>query len=256
MGDLPQQPSIWPKAAISSYQTNLIHLRSPIVIALWSIAFPGFGHISVGSYIKGYLLVLWEIVVNTQSHLNLVILYSFTGRFAEAQAAINSRWLLLYVPIYLFTIWDSYRLTVELNRLAVMADRTEQQVTPVVIGSFDINYLDKRSPLVAMVWSMLIPGTGNLYGQRLPTGFFLLLVWIFIVYQSHLMEALTYTFLGDFAQATAVANPEWLLFLPSIHYFGMYSAYVHIVEYNQLFDYEQAKRLRHKFSYYANKMPL
>ena len=107
-----------------------------------------------------------------------------------------------------------------------------------------------------MAWSMLIPGAGNLYGHRLPTGFFLLLVWIFIAYQSHLMEALTYALLGDFAQATAATDPQWLLFLPSIHYFGMYSAYVHIVEYNQLFDYEQAKRLGCKFSYYANKMPL
>jgi len=256
MDSLSQNAPLWPKAAISSFQTNIIHLRNPLVVALWSATFPGFGHITVGSYIKGYLLVIWELVVNTQSHLNLLLLYSFTGHFAEAQAAVNSRWLLLYIPVYLYAIWDSYRLTVDLNKLAVLAEREHQQVSPVVISAFDINFLDKRSPWVALFWSLLIPGSGSLYCHRLPTGFFVLIVWVYTVYQSHLLEALTYTLLGDFAQATAVTDPEWLLFLPSLHYFAMYGAYIHTVEYNQLFDYEQAMRLRREYPNCPNKMPL
>lgn len=256
MNNLSQSSPIWPKAAISSFQTNLIHLRNPLITALWSLTFPGFGHIITGSYIKGYLLIIWEVVVNTQSNLNLVMLYTFTGRFAEAQAVINSRWVLLYIPVFLFAIWDSYRLAVDLNKLAVLAERAHQKITPVVISAFDINFLDKRNPWVAMLWSMLIPGAGNLYCHRLPTGFFLLILWIYMVYQSHLMEALTYSYLGDFVQAVTVTDPEWLLFLPSIHYFGMYSAYTHTVEYNRLFDYEQAMRLKQEYPNNPNKMPL
>ncbi|BBB90472.1 MAG TPA: hypothetical protein PKA28_15690 [Methylomusa anaerophila] len=255
MGNLLQNAPRWPRAAISSFQTNLIHFRNPLVTALWSVALPGFGHIFVGSYIKGYLLIIWEIVVNTQSHLNLVILYSFTGRFPEAMEAINPRWLLLYVPFYLFAVWDSYRLAIQLNKLALLAERTEQQLPPVVISAFEINFLDKRSPWGAMLWSLLIPGAGNLYNHRLPTGFILLTVWVCIAYQSHLLEAFTCSLLGDFVQATAVTDPAWLLFLPSIHYFGMYSAYTYTVEYNKLFDYEQARHLRQEYPNRPNKMP-
>jgi hypothetical protein len=233
---------------MSPLATNQIHLRNPAVIALWSTIFPGFGQIALGQYIEGYILIFWEILINTQSHLNLVILYTFTGRFQEAATVTDPRWLLLYNAVFLFALWDSYRTTVDLNKLAILADRSGKISPPVAINAFAINYLDKRNPWVAAAWSMLMPGLGHLYAHRLPAGFFLLLWWVMIAYCSHLMEILSYTFWGDFAKAAAVTDWEWLLFMPSIHCFAIYHSYVTIVENNKLFSREQADYLRREYS--------
>ncbi len=237
-----------PKAYTSPFATNLIHLRNPAVVALWSAVFPGFGQIALGQYAKGYILILWEILINTQSQLNLIILYTFTGRFQEATAIANPRWLLLYNAVFVFALWDSYRSTVDLNKLAVLADRGGDVSTPVAMNSFAINYLDKQNPWVAAAWSMLMPGLGHLYVHRLPVGFFLLLWWVAIAYFSHLMEVVNYTFWMNFSQAAAVADWEWLLFMPSIHWFAIYDSYVNAVENNKLFAREQAGYLRREYS--------
>jgi len=237
-----------PKAYTSPLAPNLIHLRNPVVIALWSTIFPGFGQIALGQYLKGYILIFWEILINTQSQLNLVILYTFTGRFQEATAAASPRWLLLYNAVFMYALWDSYRTTVDLNKLAVLADRSGSVPAPVAMNSFTINYFDKRNPWVASAWSVLMPGLGHLYAHRLPAGFFLLLWWVAIAYFSHLMEVLNYTAWGDFAKAVAVADWEWLLFMPSIHMFAIYDSYTNTVENNKLFNREQAEYLRREYS--------
>ena len=48
----------------SAFNTNYIHLRNPWVTAWWSAAFPGFGHIHLGVYLKGFILFFWEIIIN------------------------------------------------------------------------------------------------------------------------------------------------------------------------------------------------
>lgn len=49
-------------------------------MTLWlSATFPGLGHIRLGSYLKGFILIALEIIINIKADLNLSILYSFTG---------------------------------------------------------------------------------------------------------------------------------------------------------------------------------
>lgn len=251
MNNLESKIERRPKAYLSPFDTNIIHLRNPIVPALWSATFPGFGQFILGNYIKGYILIIWEIVVNTQSNLNLVFLYTFTGRFQEAAAVANQRWLLLYIPVFLFSMWDAYRGTVDLNKLAVLAKQSGNVISPVKMNASAINYLDKRNPWVAAAWSALMPGLGHLYIQRLTGGIFLLLWWIAIAYFSHLMEVLRFTLLGDFSLAVGIAGWEWLLFMPSIHWFAIYDSYTKTVEHNKLFAREQAEYLRNKYSNFA-----
>lgn len=42
------------------------------------------------------------------AHLNLAILYSFTGRFELAKEVLDIWWLLAYVVFYCYGLWDSY----------------------------------------------------------------------------------------------------------------------------------------------------
>lgn len=96
-----QQQPRRPKGVMNSLATNYVHLRNPYTIAWWSAAFPGFGHISMGNYVSGFLLFFWEMAANTKAKVNLAIMYSFTGRFDMAKEVVDNRWLLLYAPVFI-----------------------------------------------------------------------------------------------------------------------------------------------------------
>ena len=236
-----------PKGAINSLATNFFHLRNPYTIAWWSLTYPGFGHISLGSYVTGFLLFFWEMLVNTKAKINLGILYSFTGRFDLAKEIIDTRLLMLYAPVFIFAVWDSYRLTLQLNQLSLLADSNNETIQPVSVSSMEINVLDKRAPWVAVVWTLIAPGLGHLYTHRIPTGFFLLVWWMVIAYNSFLFQAAQFTAFGFFEHAKAIVDPQWLMYLPSIYCFAAYDAYVNAAEYSRLFEKEQAAFLKKKY---------
>ncbi|WP_245954908.1 hypothetical protein [Paenibacillus flagellatus] len=75
---------------------------------LWSIALPGFGQYLNNQYIKGTVLLLLEFVINVKSHLNLIIISSFTGRIDTAIAQTDYEWLMFYPCLYMYAIWDAY----------------------------------------------------------------------------------------------------------------------------------------------------
>jgi hypothetical protein len=234
-------------AYISLLGTTQLHLRNPFVIACWSAAFPGMGHLLLSKYLRGFALFLWELYINYMANINLLILYSFIGDFEKAKQVVDIRWMTLYIPTYIFAIWDSYRTTIDLNHIYMLAAREDAEISPFKIGSLEINYLDKRKPWVSAIWSLAIPGSGQLYIHRLLTAFFLLLWWIAICYYSKLLPSLHYTLLGDFAHAKSVLNMQWFLNIPSVHLFSMYDAYTNTVENNKLFDWEQSRFLKNHY---------
>jgi hypothetical protein len=236
-----------PIGYISPFVINIFHMHNPWVVAWWSAAFPGFGFIMLGSYVKGFLFVIWELVINQKTHLNLAIYYSFTGRFDQAKEVLDLNWLLLYVPVYIFGIWLSYRLAVDLNKLTILAKREDSSIIPVKINSWEIAFLDKRVPWLAAVLSLLSPGLGQLYTHRVPISFFLMLDLIVVVYCANWLPALHYTLTGAFSQAAAILDPQWLLYFPSLIGFGIYDAYTNAVQYNRLFDEEQSRFLRKNY---------
>ena len=227
--------------------TSQLHLRNPFVIACWSVAFPGMGHLMLSRYLRGFILFIWELFVNHKAHVNLLILYSFIGDFEKAKAVVDIQWLSLYIPTYLFAIWDSYRTTVDLNHLYILAAREDAEIKPFKIGTFEINYLDKKTPWVSAIWSLLVPGTGHLYANRLVTSTFLVICWIVICYYSKILPSLHYTLLRNFTQAKAVLNMQWFLNVPSLCCFAMYDAFKYTVENNKLFDWEQSKFLKRDY---------
>lgn len=234
-------------AYVSIIGTTQLHLRNPYVIAWWSAAFPGLGHLLLSKYIRGFLLFIWEVVININANLNLAIFYTFTGRFEMAKEILDMNWLLLYCAIYIFAIWDSYRTTVDINNNYTLAAREDAVITPFKLSSLEFNYLDKRSPFVATIWSLLMPGAGQLYIHRIVTATFTLTWWIVIMYFSKALPAVHYTFIGDFEQAKAIVDPQWLLNLPSVYLFAAYDAYTNTVENNKLFEWEQTKFLKRDY---------
>ncbi len=234
-------------AYLSILGTTQLHLRNPYVIAWWSAAFPGLGHLLLSKYLRGFLLFIWEVIINVYAHLNMAIFYTFTGRFQLAKEVLDTRWLLLYNAVYIFAIWDSYRTTNDINNNYILAAREDAEIQSFRVSSMEINYLDKRQPWVSALWSLLMPGLGQLYIHRLITAAFTLVWWIAILYFSNVLPSFHYTLLGDFRQAKAVLDEQWVMNVASVYMFSVYDAYVNTVENNKLFDWEQSKFLKRDY---------
>jgi hypothetical protein len=236
-------------AHVSVLGTTQLHLRSPSIIAWWSAAYPGFGHLLLSKYLRGFVLFIWEVIVNVQANINLAIIYSFQGNIDMAADILDTRWLLVYLPVYFFGIWDSHRTTVDMNKVYLLAEREGHRFNIFSIGVMEINYLDKRNPIMAAFWSAVVPGLGQLYIHRIITSFFVIFWAVVFFYYSHFLEAVTLLILGEIGQATSVLRGEFLLMLPSIYGFAIYDAYVNTVENNKLFEKEQRRFLKENYQH-------
>lgn len=232
------------KGRISVFGINSIYPRIPWVAAWWSAAFPGFGHMFVGKYLHGFLLIVWELVVNNQANLNMGIALSMLGRFEEAKAQLNEDWILLYMAVYVYSIWDSYRCAVEIGKSHLLAEVEDAPIAPSDVSFFDVVILDKKKPWVGLVWSFLCPGLGQLYGGSTIVGSFILGWWIYVTYKAAAIRIWLYSFLGDFQSAMQIIDWQWFLFLPSMYAFAIYQAYASVNESNTLYDIEQTRYLR------------
>lgn len=237
------------KAHVSIMGTTQLHLRNPYIISWWSAAFPGFGHLLLSKYLRGYLLFIWEVVVNIQAHVNQSMIYSFQGKIDLAKEALDTRWLLIYIPVYLFGIWDSYRTTVDMNRVYLLAKRENHVFNSYSIGALEVNYLDKRIPAMSAIWSMMMPGLGQLHIHRIATAAFVVIWSVVFFYFSHALEGISLLFLGEVRKATAEIDPEWFLFFPSLLGFSIYDAYVNTVENNKLFESELKNYLQKNYQH-------
>ncbi|MCO1603751.1 hypothetical protein [Desulfosporosinus nitroreducens] len=243
-------------AYVSTLGTTQLHLRSPIVIAWWSLAFPGLGHLLLSKYLRGYLLFIWELFVNTNAHINLAMLYSFTGRFQMAKDVLDINWVLLYIPTYIFAVWDAYRTTIDLNHQYILATREDAEVKMFNISAIEINYLDKRTPWNAAMWSALMPGLGQVLIHQIPAALFMIIWFIVIIQQSKFLPAFHYTLMGQFDYAKSIINPQWFLNLPSVYLSAIYDAYQNTTSNNKVFDWEQTKFLKKNYENKNFRMPV
>ncbi|MBB5172387.1 hypothetical protein [Texcoconibacillus texcoconensis] len=237
------------KGLVTPANTNVVQYRNPTVVMWWSAAIPGYGHVMLSKYIKGFLLILWEFTVNLNAKVNTAILYTFLGRFDEAVEVVDLNWLLLYIPVYIYSMWDSRRMTIDLNKYALLADMTwaSSDIDPVSFSELESNYLDKRKPWLAVFWSLITPGLGHLYVNRLPSGFYILVWMMVVLYFSNTLPAVHYTFSGDFQLAQEVINPQWLIFLPSMYCFAPYDAYLQCDSYNKMMAKQQSAYLMKEY---------
>lgn len=94
------------KAHVSALGTTQLHLRNPYIIAWWSAAFPGFGHLLLSKYLRGYSLFLWEILVNNMAKHQLGHYVFFFRETGDGEELLDPKWMLPYLPVYGFGIWE------------------------------------------------------------------------------------------------------------------------------------------------------
>lgn len=88
---------------------NIYGTDKKLELILWSIAFPGFGQLLNRKYVKGFIFVVLEVIINVKGNINGIIIHSFLGEIDEAIASANYLWVLFYPCIYLFAMWDAYK---------------------------------------------------------------------------------------------------------------------------------------------------
>lgn len=218
--------------------------------AFFAFSFPGFGYLLLERYLAAFTLIGWEVFINTKAQVNLGILYSLLGRFDQAKSVMDADWLILYVGLYLYNIWDSYRLTVDLNKQYQLAKRENADIPNSRMSPWDVNFLDKKKPGTALIWSLLAPGTGHLYAHRIISGFFVLGATIAVTALSRIPMSFQYAAVGEVAGVIRTLDMQWAMYLPSMYVFFAYDAYDSVVEQNKLFELEQAQFLK---KHYQNK---
>ena len=237
-----------PRMALSGVDISKLHAKTPWMPMWWSAALPGLGHFCQGMYVKGLLLMSWEILINFQAHLNLAILYTFTGQFAKAAETVNTEWVVFYGVVFLFAIYDSYRTGVELNMLARLEKTQKRRAFRLIhMSAVSVNYLERNSPWVAAFWSALFTGFGQIYNKKTLKAIILLVWTAAIINFSHVNDCIVFTLTGRFEQAHDVINYQWLLFFPSIYIYAIWDAYNDSVELNKLFAEAQKNHLRRKY---------
>src|SRR5699024_9478041 len=169
--------------------------------------------------------------------------------FDLVHQVLDARWLILYLPICFFIIWDSYRTTVGLNFYYILADWEQLLIHTSNIGAFEIEFLDKRKQFMAAIASLFVRGLGHLYLNLLIVAIIILLFTISFLYLSIFLSSLTLLFAGELQQANKVLHIEWFLYLPSIYGFAVFDAYINAVENNKLFAKEQRFFLKDNYQH-------
>jgi hypothetical protein len=149
--------------------------------------------------------------------------------------------------LYIYGIWDGFTRTILYKKDYFLSYKKGYPVISKNSNTFELNKLQKRNPLFSLVWSIFTPGMGYLYINRQLSVFIFFLWFIVIVYFSKLLPAIHYTMVGNFQASKQMLNPQWFLYIPSIYLFVIYDSYVQTVEYNKIFEKEQAFHLKREY---------
>lgn len=241
----------WPLLAISMWGISVVHPVRPYIIAWWSAAFPGFGHFLLNQYFRGTLLTLSEFFINKFAHVNEAIVFSFCGNFDLAKAVLQPKWMLGYIIIYFFTIWDSYRSALTQNKFYDLAALENSRIQTTLLYPLEFQYIERKNPLIPAIYSCLFPGLGQLVNHQNGLAFWAIIWWWIHLSMSHLHESIFYLLLGDIRTSITVLSPQWLLFMPSIWGGSIYYAYLTALEYNRLFRREQRQYFAEHYQSHA-----
>ncbi len=82
-----------------------------------------------------------------------------------------------------------------------------------------------QSPYAAMLWSLVLPGFGQLYNKDYVIGFVLLVLEFLVNLKSDLNITLLYSFMGNLQASHQSVDYGWGLFYPSIYGFAIWQAF-------------------------------
>jgi len=83
----------------------------------------------------------------------------------------------------------------------------------------------QAASLEKVLWSIALPGLGQLLNGKYVKGILLIVVEVVVNVNANLNQVIMYSFLGDIAASVQAANFQWLLFYPCVYMFAIWDAY-------------------------------
>ncbi|WP_432665440.1 hypothetical protein R9X47_04065 [Wukongibacter baidiensis] len=83
----------------------------------------------------------------------------------------------------------------------------------------------KGNGLEKVLWSIAIPGFGQLLNKAYFKGMVLITLEIFINLKANLNTAIMFSFHGNIQRSIEVTNFYWLMYYPCIYFFSIWDAY-------------------------------
>lgn len=236
-----------PLTKISMFGITHLKHQNPYIVAWWSAVFPGFGHYLLNQYVRATLLTLSEVTTNTLAHINEAMMYSFSGQFELAKSVIEPRWAFGYLAIYLISIGDCFRIATYQNKLYHLAIIANEPLPFLNIFPSEIQFLEKKNPIIGAVYSFFFPGLGQLFNHRFGLAFYAIFWWWFYLTFSRMHESFLTLLHGNLHHSMSMLHPHWLLFMPSVMGGSIYHAYRTTIEHNHLFRIKQRQQLTNRY---------
>ncbi|WP_369405047.1 hypothetical protein [Piscibacillus salipiscarius] len=83
----------------------------------------------------------------------------------------------------------------------------------------------KPNKIEAIIWSILLPGFGQLLNGQIVKGLVLLTLIILVNYKAKLNIVMIASFNGDIQRSIEVTDYQWLMFYPCLYMFAIWDAY-------------------------------
>lgn len=85
--------------------------------------------------------------------------------------------------------------------------------------------MSKESRIEKVLWSIALPGFGQILNGKLLKGAFLIVLEVIINIQANLNKVIIYSFQGNIQAAIENTNYSWLMFYPCLYMFAIGDAY-------------------------------
>ncbi|MBL4937603.1 hypothetical protein JK636_17955 [Clostridium sp. YIM B02515] len=82
-----------------------------------------------------------------------------------------------------------------------------------------------ESRLEKALWSIAIPGFGQLMNKKYFKGIILIILELIINVKANINTAIVLSFLGQTEQAVELSNYQWLMFYPCVYLYSIWDAY-------------------------------
>ncbi|MYL42143.1 MULTISPECIES: hypothetical protein [Virgibacillus] len=84
---------------------------------------------------------------------------------------------------------------------------------------------EKSHKLEALLWSVALPGFGQILNKKYLKGILLFLLEILVNVQGNFNEVILLSFHGEIEAAIQQTNYHWIMFYPCLYFFAMWDAY-------------------------------
>lgn len=104
----------------TTMELNLLEKKKPIIACFWSSVLPGLGEFTLHRLPLFIFAFFWWFVIIYFSNNYEAIYLSIMGEIQKSKSELNPQWAMFIPSIYLFSMFISYKLSVENNKVFEM----------------------------------------------------------------------------------------------------------------------------------------